>query len=97
MKEEVVDDDPGSWLPDGGLGEPVAKEPGATPDVPVETANPALPLAVEKPVEPMRIVELDENVSEKGWYKRIIISKYLTCVVFVHEHLMSKYVDVYET
>lgn len=27
----------------------------------------------------------------------MIIQKYLSCVVFVHEHLMSKYVDVYET
>lgn len=29
------------------------------------TATPALPLTVENPVEPMRIVELDEIVREK--------------------------------
>lgn len=47
------------------MGEPVAKVPGAAFDVPMETATPALPPAVENPVEPMRILELCENVRKQ--------------------------------
>lgn len=51
--------EPGVLVPDGRIGDPLAKEPGPDPKVPVGSARPALPVALANPEEPITTEELD--------------------------------------
>ena len=89
----------------GVIGEPEAEpepEPDPEPDPELELEpEPALPVAkgpdapvpVANPVAPATPLVLSIGVSRRADSQRIKVS-YMTALVFVQEHSLSKYVDV---